>query len=579
VSDLGVNFKALREAVDWSSRQLETPRKKRLEAIRQYVGSHYSDFGSDKRVPTNFLELAVLIYSRQLAARAPRVIVTAKNRELRPHAKTMEIALNQIPDEIDLGDTLHRAVVEALFSYAVVKVGITPSSLSVLGHNYGEPFADIVSIDNYFLDMSAKTRKAIQFEGDDYWLPVEDARKLFNKQAIEPDKHANISDQGSEQAQSVSVEDSGSVYKDRVYLRDVYLPRENKVVTYGVISKEMYAVVDWDGPEHSPYHYLGFSDVPGNLLPLPPVSLWRDLHELGNNLFRRLGRQAEGKKSVAAFAGGNEESVEALKKAQDGDGIRYNGSKPETITVGGIDAPTLAFYLQLRDLFSYFAGNLDMLGGLSPMSDTVGQDKLLSEAANTRMKFMADKTMDFAKGIFKALAWYEWTDPVRVRQVTKTVKGTDLSVTRKWSAETREGDFLDYNFNIDVFSMQDDSPSTKLQKIGSSLERFIFPVMDGVMQQGGQIDFKRLVEIISDLGNVPELNDIVVFAEPPNEPAVVGNSNPGGGAAKPAHTTRTYERVNRPGATRAGKDDVMSRLLMGGKVQGAEAAALGRGNT
>lgn len=578
MSTLGVNFTHLRDAVDWSVRQLETPRKKRLEAIRQYVGAHYSDFGSDKRVPTNFLELAVLIYSRQLAARAPRVIVSAKNRALRPYAKTMELALNQVPDEIGLGDTIHRAVVEALFSYAVVKVGITPSSLSVLGHDYGEPFVDIVSIDNHFIDMSAKSRKAIQFEGDDYWLTVDDARLLFDSKEIQPDDPTNISEQGNEKAQGISVEEGGVVYKDRVYLRDVYLPRENKVVTYGVISKKLHKVVDWDGPEHSPYHYLGFSDVPGNILPLPPVALWRDLHELGNNLFRRLGRQAENKKSVAAFAGGNDESVEALKKAQDGDGIRYTGSKPENITVGGIDAPTLAFYLQLRDLFSYFAGNLDTLGGLSPMSDTVGQDKLLSEAANTRMKYMADKTMDFCKGIFKALAWYEWTDPVRERQVVKTVKGTDLSVTRKWSAKTREGDFLDYNFNIDVFSMQDDSPSTKLQKIGSSLERFVFPVMDGIAQQGGQIDFKRLIEVISDLGNVPELNDIVVFAEPPNEPAVAGDPNPGGGSSKPAHTTRTYERVNRPGATRAGKDDVMSRLLMGGKVQGAEAAALGRSN-
>ncbi len=43
----------------------------------------------------------------------------------------------------------------------------------------------------------------------------------------------------------------------------------------------------------------------------------------------------------------------------------------------------------------------------------------------------------------------------------------------------------------------------------------------------------------------------------------------------PNNTTRTYERVNKPGATRSGKDDVMSRLLMGGNVQQAEGAALG----
>lgn len=573
MSDLRVNFKSLRESIDWSLQQLRTPRDNRLAAIRQYVGKHYSDAGADKRVPTNFLELAVTIYSRQLAARAPRVLVTAQNRALRPYANTMELALNQLPDELGLGDTLHLAVVEALFSYAVVKVGITPASLSVLGHDYDEPFVDLISIDNHFLDMSAKQRKAIQFEGDDYWMDIEDARKIFNTTKIEPDDHTTVTEHGQEEASSVSTSTGASVYKDRVLLRDVYLPRENKMLTYGVRSQQLHRVIDWDGPEHSPYHYLGFSDVPGNLLPLPPVSLWIDLHELGNNLFRRLGRQAEAKKDVAAFSGGNDESVESLKNASDGDGIRYNGPKPEIISLGGIDSPTLAFYLQTRDLFSYFAGNLDTLGGLAPMSDTVGQDKLLSEAASVRMKFMADRTFDFARSIFKSLAWYEWTDPVRQRTVTKQVKGTDLSVTSKWSAETREGDFLDYNFDIDVFSMQDDSPSIRLQKIGMSLERFIFPVYDGVMQQGGQIDFKRLVEIIADLGNVPELKDVINFQEPLEAPPVAGNPTP---VTKPTRTHRTYERINRPGATRQGKDYVLTQVLMGGNPQKDEAATIGR---
>jgi hypothetical protein len=93
-----------------------------------------------------------------------------------------------------------------------------------------------------------------------------------------------------------------------------------------------------------------------------------------------------------------------------------------------------------------------------------------------------------------------------------------------------------------------------------------------MQQQGGQIDFKELMAIVSRLSNVPELNDIVVFGEPQPSQPEQGNSQP----TLAPHTTRTYERVNRPGATRHGKDDVMSRLLMGGNVQPAEGAALGR---
>jgi hypothetical protein len=573
MSNLGVNFDRLHTAVDWSIRQLETPRKNRVTAIRQYVGSHYADGGADKRVPTNFLELAITIYTRQLAARAPRAMITAAQPALRPAALNMELALNQIPEEIGLGSTLRRAVIEAMFAFGVVKVGLAQSGATVLGHDYGEPFADLVPLDSYVLDMSAKTRGAIEFEGDEYWLPVEDVRAMYNDQKIEPDPHTNIGEQGQERAESVSTDEAASVFSEKVWLRDIYIARTHKLVTYAVKSKKVLKVIDWEGPHTGPYHVLGFSDVPGNLLPLPPVALWLDLHELGNALFRKLGRQADSKKTVAAFSGGNDEDVESLKRAQDGEGIRYNGQRPESITVGGIDAPTLAFYLQVRDLFSYFGGNLDALGGLSPMADTVGQERLVSDAASSRLKQMGETTIDFARGIFRDLAWYAWTDPVRERPITKVLRGTDISIQRKWTQADRQGRFMDYALDIDVYSMQDDSPSSKLQKIGMALERFVFPMLPLVQQQGGQIDFKMLIDMIAQLSNVPELSDIVRFVDPEQLVPVEGTD---AGAGKPATTTRRYERVSRSGASRQGRDDVLSRLLMGGKVPGAEGASLSR---
>lgn len=565
---MAFDFQKLRTAIDWSITQLNTPRQKRLDAIRQYVGNHYGDDGSDKRVPTNFLELAVTIYTRQLAARAPRVMVSAKNQQLRPFARTMELAINQIPDEIDLGHTMQQVVTEAMFSFGVVKVGLEQS-----GNDAGQVFVDLVSVDDYFCDMSAKSRKLIQYEGNDYWVPYEVALDMGLPKGVEPDKHTLTGDQGDTHAASISSSEGADLYQDMVWLRDVWIPSEQKLITYAVKSLRQLKEIEWNGPNTGPYHMLGFSEVPGNLLPLPPVALWRDLHELGNNLFRKLGRQADAKKTVAAFQGGNDSDVEALKQARDGEGIRYSGQTPENISVGGVDAPSLAFYLQVRDLFSYFSGNIDSLGGLAPQTETVGQDRMLGEAASTRLKHMADETIKFAKNVFKDVAWYEWTNPLAERQVQKHVEGTNISVDQAWSYETRQGDFLSYNFDIDAYSMQDDSPSTKMQKIGLALERFIFPVLESLEGQGGQIDFKKLTEMIARFGNIPELNDIVQFRDPPDEPEVKGHGQP---TRKPSHTHRTVERVNRPGATRHGKDDVMSRILMGAGVQDSEAASLGR---
>lgn len=577
MSNLGVNFNKLTTAVDWSIRELGTPRKKRHEAIRQYVGAHYADGGAEKVVPTNFLELAVTIYTQQLAGAAPRAMVSTPIRSLKPQALDMQYALNQLPGEIGLADTLRRTVIDALFSYAVTKTGIASSGVSVLGHDYGEPFVDLVSPDRHFLDMSAPSMGTIQFQGDDYWLPLEDVREMWEGKAsqISPDNYTMVGADGNEKAQSVSSSEGAALYRDKVWIRDIWLPRENKLVTYAVKSSKILSIVEWDGPEEGPYAILGFSDVPDNLLPLPPVALWRDLHDLGNRLFRKLAKQADNKKTVAAFGGGNDEDAQRFTNAADGESIKYTGQKPEAVTAGGIDAPTLAFYLQSRDLFSYFAGNLDSMGGLAPMTDTIGQDKLLSEAASARLDFMRTRTLDFTKKIFKSLAWYEWTDPVRERMIEKKVPGTDIVLRKKWSKETRDGDWLDFNFDIDVYSMQSDSPSIKLQRLGHVMERYILPLMPVIQQQGGEIDAQGIVSMVGELSNMPEVSDFVKFPEKDPMTAFTrqpqGNPNP-----MPANTTRTYERVNRPGATRHGKDDVMSRVLMGAGAQKDEMNSLTR---
>jgi len=569
----GFDFGKLRTAVESSIRKLAFPREKRIESVRQFVGMHYFEKGAQKRVPTNMLELAVTIYVRRLAARSPRAMVTTPVPNLRPFATNMGLALNQIPEEIGLDQTLRHAVIEAIFGIGVVKVGIASTGRTMLGHVYGESFVDLVSLDDYFLDMTAKKFKTIQFEGDDYWIPLDVARDMAGNDKLEADKHTTTGSEGEERAEGVSTDESVDVYGEKVHVRDVWLPDTGQLVTYGVTSKEQFNLVNWDGPIAGPYHKLGFSDVPGNLLPLPPVALMRDLHELGNSLFRKLAQQAEDKKTVAAFQGGQDDDVAALKKAKDGEGMAYHGQKPEQITVGGIDQPTLAIFLQCRDLFSYFAGNLDSLGGLSPVADTVGQEQLTSEAASARIAFMEKQTVTFVKGIYKSLAWYEWTDVVRKRTLQKPIANTSIVVQSIWSYETRDGDFLDYNLDIDVYSMQEDTPATKLQKIGQALERFIFPNLPMIQQQGGQLDFRELMALIAKLANIDELKTLLRFQEPLPDQQMAGNPTP---STMPAHTTRTYERVNRPGATRAGKDDVMSRLLMGGNVQQSEADSAGR---
>lgn len=581
------DFQQLTKAIDWSIQQMETPRKKRVEAVKEYVGRHYADDGSEQRVPTNMLELAVTIYARMLAVRAPRVLVGTESPELKTMAKNMELALNQVPDEINLGNTLRRAVVEALFSVGILKVGLSKTD-TIMGHEYGEPYVDLVTLDDYFCDMSAKNYEQIQFEGNDYWMPLEEVKRnpaFSDENELSGDDHTVIGEQGQERAESVSQDEGATTYKDRVWLRDVWLPESNQLVTYAVKQGKLLNVVNWDGPKEGPYRRLAFAEVPGNILPLPPVALWRDLHELGNALFRKLGRQADNHKRVLGFSGNDDEAVKRFRDAKDGDGIRWGGQRPETLEAGGIDQSTLAFFLQSRDLYSYFAGNLDSLGGLAPQAETLGQEEIMTNASNARLHDMRDAVYNLSRSVYKTLAWYEWTDPIRTRTITKKVPNTEIEMKTVWSPATREGRFIDYNFDIDVYSMQDNSPETQMQKLQMVTQNYVLPLLPLIQQQGGQVDLESFFDLIGKYANLPELSEYLRFVETPEQnpsEQVQGNPQPqtaGGGSAggqQPAQTTRRYERVNKPGATRSGKDQVMSQLLMGGNAQSSEKESLFR---
>lgn len=571
---LGEKFKRLDKAIEWSQRQLEFPRRKRVEAVKYLVGYHYNENGTPRKEPINLIKLAVQIYVQALAARAPRVLISTSIPELKSTAANLELAVNRIPSEIMLGETLRRFVMEALFSMGIVKVGLYTVGKK-LGHNYGQPFVDIVTLDDYIVDMSAKTWDQIQFEGNDFWLTHKQTQKLGWGDKLTPgdDEETTIGERGEQRAEGI-VTSGTSVesYKRRIWLRDIWLPHDGLLVTYSVRSKKILNITEWDGPQYGPYSKLGFTDVPGNLLPLSPVAVWRDLHELANVLFRKLGTGADDYKACLGFGGDDQEAVQNFKKAKHGDGIRYSGPDPRKLEAGGVDAKTLAFFMQCRDLSSYFAGNLDALGGLGPMAETLGQDKLLSEAAGAQLRDMQGKTIATVREVFRALAWYEWHDPLKTRTLAKPVPGLPgMTIPVMWTRESRQGSFNEYDLAIDVYSLIDDSPSLKLQRLGIIMQQYVLPLLPAIQEQGGNVDVQAILNLVAKYADFDELKDIVTFASP--EESAMGQRRQS--ARGPSETTRRYERVSRPGATPHGKSDAMQRMLLGEKLQEGEAAVLG----
>ncbi|MDO8303436.1 MAG: hypothetical protein Q7T18_09360, partial [Sedimentisphaerales bacterium] len=263
---------------------------------------------------------------------------------------------------------------------------------------------------------------------------------------------------------------------------------------------------------------------------------------------------------------------ETVINADDGEAITMDDPKnAQEYNYGGIRPESLAFLIQLKDMFAYFAGNLDALGGLSPQAETLGQDQLLNANASKRVLVMQDRMVEFTTGVVTDIAHYLYTDPVTPLPVIKSVPGTAVQVPSSFEPEERVAPFNNYNFQIEPYSMQHQGPAARLQALTQIFQNFLVPFAPMLEQQGITINFRGLLEIIARYGNMPELDNLLVMQEPLS-------SSLGGPAGMPKSpiTRRTYERVNRPGATRQGKDAALTNLLLGGGAQPAEMAALTR---
>jgi hypothetical protein len=581
----------LREALIWSRQRLQVFRENRYDALRQYVGANYSEDGANDKVPLNMLELFVTIYQHSLAAKNPAVSITTKYAQLKATAAKLELAVTNLMNEIEIEKTFARAVKDALFSIGIVKVGLcreTTIEYNGRTHDIGRPYADRISLDDWVHDMTAREIGAAQFMGNRYRMDYEEFmdRKDFNAKAKQDmdvggdDVYDLYNEGGDTKAAAISqgqeAHEDGQFRKE-VELWDLWLPRDGLLVTLRADTDHdgrPLKVMEWDGPEKGPYHILSFCEVPDNVMPLAPIANLIDMHTLANSLFRKLGRQAERQKTVLGVQSGAQDDGNRIIDADDGDVLALdNPDRSREYSFGGISQESLAMLLQVRGLFTYLGGNLDALGGLTTQAPTLGQEELLAASSSRRVTEMQKITARWAQEIVRDLTWYAYTDPLWSPQMLMRIANTDIDIPVGLTPEEREADYLDFNFKVEPYSMSMQSPQQKLQSVMQVFQTIILPLAPNMQQQGIGVNFEGLLKTIAKYLNMTELEDILHFA-----PGVLdlGEGPQGQPSPRSAYSHRVHERVNRPGATMQGNEQVLSNVLLGGNPQQAERNAVSR---
>ena len=579
----------LMKAIENSTRVLRPFRDVRKRLVKDFAGSYYGQTENMGKsdIIMNLMYQTAETYTMALAANRPRVLVTAQHPDVAWFANSFELGINNLIKEIHLEDILRKAVMDSFFSIGIVKVYSADAGMVQLeGEDTwvdpGKPFAENISLDDFCYDTTASEWRKSSFAMNKYRISKE---KVLNDSAYDQDVIKELqpvtqypgwnSDTGEVPVREMlKSETQEAGLEPMIDLMDIWLPKDNLILTMPVgKNTKPVRVVEWEGPENGPFHTLSLTcEVPDNVMPVSPAMNLKPLHDIINGLLRKQRRQAQRQKDIPFYQAGHADDARRLERASDGEWTRVdNPDSVNVLKMGGVDPSNQAFAHSMKDTFDRMAGNLQMMAGLGPQADTLGQDKLIHGAVSKREANMQYRVVNFTGNICRDLGSLLWQD--EVLEIPQEFDTSGVTVRADWTPEVREGNFIDYNFSIEPFSMMYKSPSERMQGISNFVTQIALP-MEGMMQQyGGTIDIQELVELYAELMDLPRLKQIVKFEEPKEDRLPPTPQQP----AKASHTVRESVRKSVPtGGTEQSRSNVMQQILQGGQPNQQQMAQMGR---
>lgn len=580
----------LRRSVADSSKKYEAHLEHRMKFMRQVAGKHYGAKGEGAKDYNVFplMGLALKIFSRLISSNDPRAHVKHWNPDYDPYAHELKLTLDDEFERIDLGGSANACTVESFFLHGVMKVGRVDAGdveeMAGYDHEVGATYADPVLSEDFLVEMRSSRWNRIGFCGDSTRVPLDWARenKEFDKRRkyLQPTGDLTGSPfTGKLRTIRSQVLSSGSMnvlpsdYEDQVDIWNFWFPREKHIL---VIDRSITHVLQWkpwEGPRNGPYHHLGYTFLPGNIIPLSPMAEWYDQHMFANDLANMVLEDAVNQKQILAVWGKNgEQDGEAVLQAGRRGVVKVNDPQNmKELKFNGPDQQLWGLATLIKGNFSYFAMNMDAAGGLGPQSPTASQDKLLLESSSRQVQDMQADVTKWLQRIMTDVSWYLRNDPTIRRNLTKTIESANLRIPFVAEPARLPGNMADYRVTLEPYSMRPMTPEARMAKLKEAIRELVAPMEQSLAQRGIVINYERLLKKYAEYSDLPELSDILIYTQGEQErPA--GDRRGG----KPSETTRRYVRENRPQTTQAGLDRTVAQMTFGGNPQPNEMAMLAR---
>jgi len=577
----------LLQAIKQSREALEPFRRVRKEMIRDYVGSWYSESGSRNKTLVNLMNQTARIYTVALAANNPHVMVSTPLLENIPFARRFEVNLNKMISDMNLDKTFRSIVMDAFFCLGcgVVMMRDTDTRFHGLLESEedvwldpGEPWLNRVSLDDLILDMPAKELTKMRYCGHRY-------RADYEKVMDEPGYSKKVKDsltpmKRDKQDAARDIATGGSSVadddlKDMIWLQDIWVAESNTISTLAA-EQDLPPLIEreWAGSQAGPYKFMSLGDVPDSVIPVSPAVNLKGMHDLQNRLHRRMEEDSDAHRIVNVYPPSGADDAERLRTAKRNSWQRMNNPKDiNQVEMGGVDQRDMALSTFIQDEYDRLAGNLRAMGGLGAQTSTVGQEEMIHGQVSRSEADMRMAVVAFASDCILDLGRLMWDDQTLELQSSLPVGNSGINVKSDWTPENRVGDFEDYDFKVEPYSMVLKTPEQKLQELFQVLQQ-LAPLWPMFQASGATLDAEAIVDEVARLKNRPEFKRFITFASPAD--MLGGDQNT---VRQSPVTSRETVRKNIPtGGTQEARSSAIIQSLMGGKpqVSGQQSAAMGR---
>jgi hypothetical protein len=570
----------LLKAIRSSRASMEPFRRVRKELIKDYVGSWYAESGAENKTLVNLINQTARIYVVALAANNPQVLVSTSRTDEIAFARRFEVNLNKLISDMTLDKTFRAIVMDAFFCLGcgVVMMRDTDTRFHGLLESEedvwldpGEPWLNRVSLDDLILDMPAKELTKMRYCGHRYRADYEKVMDEpgYSKKVKDKLKPTTRSHHDSTGAARDIASEWGSAedddLKDMIWLMDVWIAENNSIATMACDQEDLEPLIEreWTGSQAGPYKFLSLGETPDNVIPTSPAINLKGMHDLQNRLHRRMEEDSDAHRVVNVYPPNMADDANRLRTAERNSWQR--GTSPEQIKqfeMGGVDQRDMALAVFLQGEYDRFAGNLQAMGGLGSQASTVGQEELIHGQLSKNVADMRMAVVNFASECILDLGRLMWEDQTLELHTSMPVGNSGINVTSDWTPDYRLGNFEDYDFRVEPYSMVFKTPQQHLQEYFQVL-REIAPLWPMFQASGASLNVQVLVKEMARLMNKPEIEQLITFATPTDMLGSDQNT-----VRSPAHTVRENVRKNvSGGGTEQARTNALVQTLMGGKPQ------------